>query len=137
MQWSENSNIFLEADATPLPVSSSVSARHWFEATNRNDWFAEIIDSDVCVVSEVGLILVPPNGDAEARAWKPGRLGILGKNKLTRHIETYVRKDAGSWSAGEDVIVRITFQKAALKTNKKELPNAAVPMDVSVHVSIR
>lgn len=135
MSWRENSYVFLEADAEPLPVSSQVSARLHFEVTNRNEWFAEITDSEVYVVSAAGLILVPPNGGSRGSVWKPGRLGILGKNKSTRKIETLVCKDAGSWSAGEDVAVRVTFQKACLK-KKHELPNGVVPIDVSVHVPI-
>ena len=138
MQWSENSNVFLGAEAQPLPISSDVSARHRFEATNRNEWFAEITDSQVYVVSAVGLILVPPNGSSRGLTWRPGRLGVLAKNKSTQKIETLVCKEPGSWSAGEDVAVRITFQKAVLKKkqDQPELPNGAVPIVVSVHVPI-
>jgi|SRR5215471_12532121 len=136
MEWAENSNVFLGADAQPLPVSSDVSARHHFEATNQNEWFAEITDSEVYVVSAVGLILVPPEGCPAGPTWKPGPLGVLGKNKSTRKIETLIRKDARGWSAGEYVAVRVTFQKASLK-KRKDLPNAAVPIMVSVLVPIK
>jgi hypothetical protein len=138
MQWSENSNVFLGAEAQPVPVSSAVSARHHFEATNRNGWFAEITDSEVYVVSAVGLTLIPPNGGPQGLTWRPGRLGILGKDKSTRNIETLVCKDAGSWSAGENVAVRITVQKAVLKKkeDQPDLPNGVVPIVVSVHVPI-
>jgi len=138
MQWSENSNVFLGAEAQPLPVSSDVSACHRFEAVNKNDWFAEITDSEVCVVSSTGLILVPPNGGPQAPSWRPGRLGILAKDKSTRKIETLVCKDAGSWSAGEEVAVTITFRKAPRKQKegRPELPSAGGSIIRRVHVPI-
>jgi hypothetical protein len=136
MEWVSNSNVYLGAEAQPLPVSSNVSAHHRFVACNYNEWPAEITGSEVYVESLVGLTLVPPNGDPPGPAWKPGRLGVLGKRDSTSIVETLVRKDPGSWSAGEYVAVKITFQKAGGK-KKRDLPDQAVPITLPLHVPIK
>lgn len=136
-QLFENSNVLLWVDVEPLPVSSNRYARHRFEVTNHNDWTAEITDSVVVVVSTKGLVLIPPNGGGQGITWSPGRLGALEKNESTVIIETEVRKDTKSWSAGEDVKVQITFQRTPGKKNRVDLPSQAVQFPALMHVTIK
>ena len=132
MPVTSNSNVYLKADAQPLPVTATVPALHSFEVENYNPWPAEIIDSVVSVVSAAGLQLDSQAG-AVGTKWAPGRLGVIRQGSATNAIATIVRKAAGSFSAGEDVEVTVTFRRAA---GHGLLPSAPVTMALPVNLPI-
>jgi hypothetical protein len=133
MQSSEDSDVFLGAEAKPLPISVNIGACHQFRVYNHNPFPMEVTDSLVYVESGVGLVLTPQNSSSACFKWSPGRLGVLPKDKKTRFVETAVSMDPNSNSSGEQLVVTITFQRVALP--KKRVAVSKV-VDISVIVSV-
>jgi hypothetical protein len=133
MSSTSNSNVYLTANAAPLPVSQTTCAQHQFSVDNYNPWPAEVIDSVVSVVSATGLSLDSQRGHTGV-TWRPGRLGIIRKNGSSNPVVTVVRKDSGTMSAGEDVEVIVTFRRAGVPG--RPVPSQAVSMSLSTLVSI-
>ncbi len=133
MPSSNNSNVYLEAEAQPQSVTATTPAIHSFKVENYNPWPAEVTDSVVSVVGGAGLDF-DLGGGSRATAWSPGRLGILRHNGSTNPVNTTVCKVTGTYSAAEEVEVTVTFRRAPLPNRPQ--PSNAVALPVRVLVPI-